>query len=1012
MSFRNHDSQNAHKGQELTAITTPEALRTLVTMFERNIESHLNVNYIEEHARREFIDHFFDREILGWDVANREGHAEAYKDVLHGTGIKTMGGGTGAPDYTFRIGGTRMFFAEAKKPSARIEEDREAAYQLRRYAWSAKLPLSILTSFNELAVYDCRVKPHKDDKASTARILYKTYRDYISCWSEIAGIFAKEAVLQGSFDRFAQKEKRGTAQVDDAFLEEIEMWRDILARNIALRNPKLNVDELNFVVQRTIDRIIFLRLCEDRGTEPYGQLKNLCEKTSIYQRLHQVFLNADQKYNSGLFHFSHERGRNELEDTLTPKVKVDDGILREIISNLYYPLSPYEFSVLGVDILGNVYEQFLGKVIRLTEAHHAKVEEKPEVKKAGGVYYTPPEIVEYIVTNTIGQFCKDKTPSQIEGLRILDPACGSGSFLIGAYTWLLNYHRDWYVNNGVTKYPNEIYQGPDKQFYLTTQKKKSILRKNIFGVDKDSQAVEVTKLNLLMKVLEGETHDSLERQQKLVRERALPDLGSNIKCGNSLISPDFHSQAKLFDLKHKQLNPFDWENEFSSIMSEGRFHVVIGNPPYLSIENIPEDQREYFESSGNYHTAKKRFDAFGLFVERSLNILLAPKGLFGMIVPSVILSNKSFTLLRRMLLESTSMQTIVNLGSKIFRHVNNDTLIMIFTKQSAPTLPTKVLNLPRQTRLSTTSVHAIGVVNLHTARPPNYTFEIFVTEDVGLVLSKIARNTEPLNDTCNMFQGLVTGNNDAYVVNEQEVAAEKLELPIIKPVVFGSDIPRYGRPRANRLVIYLDGSSELSEYPRVSARLAPYKPLLLRKREVKLKRQAWWVLHWPRDSTNFERKPKIFVQCLRNPLLKRRIVATLDNDGLYADQNLTIMYPRTRSNNYDLRYVLAILNSKLINFYFTKKYVGNVNIKEDYLKQIPIRTIDFKSPKDQDAYQEIVRLVDAMLQVTSQIEDARVPDEKTRLTREHDAIDKQIDQLIYTLYDLSESEIALIEAMS
>ena len=200
---------------------------------------------------------------------------------------------------------------------------------------------------------------------------------------------------------------------------------------------------------------------------------------------------------------------------------------------------------MGADILGTVYEQFLGKVIRLTSGHRAVVEEKPEVKKAGGVYYTPAYIVDYIVKNTVDKLCEGKTPRQIEKLRIVDPACGSGSFLVGAYTTLLDYHRDWYVKDGSQKHTKEIYQGTGNQWYLTTQEKKRILLNNIYGVDIDSQSVEVTKLSLLLKVLDGENQDSLTRQLKMWRERALPDLGHNIKCGNSLIGPDFYQNKQM-----------------------------------------------------------------------------------------------------------------------------------------------------------------------------------------------------------------------------------------------------------------------------------------------------------------------------------------------------------------------------------------------------------------------------------------------------------------------------------
>jgi len=219
------------------------------------VDAYRQGKYNETQVRREFIDPFFEE--LGWDITNKKGYAEAYKEVVHEDVVK-VGGATKAPDYSFRIGGVRKFFLEAKKPSVNIREDTHPAYQLRRYAWSAKLPLSILTDFEEFAVYDCRVKPGKADKASHSRILYMKYTDYPERWDDITGIFSRKAILKGSFDKYieSKKGKRGTAEVDTAFLEDIEQWRDQLAKNIALRNTDLTQRELNFSVQRTIDRII------------------------------------------------------------------------------------------------------------------------------------------------------------------------------------------------------------------------------------------------------------------------------------------------------------------------------------------------------------------------------------------------------------------------------------------------------------------------------------------------------------------------------------------------------------------------------------------------------------------------------------------------------------------------------------------------------------------------------------------------------------------------------------
>ncbi|HYR06034.1 MAG TPA: N-6 DNA methylase, partial [Gallionella sp.] len=605
------------------------------------------------------------------------GYAEAYRDVIHEDAIK-IGNSTKAPDYSFRVGGQRKFFLEAKKPSVYVKEAIEPAFQLRRYAWSAKLPLSIVTDFEEFAIYDCRARPDKGDKASKARLFYCTYRDYANKWDEIAAIFSKDSVLKGSFDRYAStsKGKRGTSEVDGAFLEEIEGWRDLLARNIALRNTNLSQRELNFAVQQTIDRIIFLRICEDRGIEPYGKLMALQNGVNVYGRLREMFRDADDRYNSGLFHFKREKGRAEAPDELTLNLEIDDKPLKEIFKNLYYPDCPYEFSVLGADILGQVYEQFLGKVIRLTAGHHAVVEDKPEVKKAGGVFYTPAYIVQYIVAHTVGKLLEGKTPKQVKGISILDPACGSGSFLIGAYQYLLDWYLARYVEEGAEKHSKgkdaRLRHSAAGEWRLTTAEKKRILLEHIYGVDIDAQAVEVTKLSLLLKMLEGESDETLNSQMKLFHERVLPDLERNIQCGNSLIGPDFYEgQLGLDDEAARRINVFDWQAAFPQIFKAGGFDAVIGNPPYGATFGTAE--AAHFHD--NYAVWRGVKDVYALFIETAIKTL-NKSGYASFIVPSAWLGGPDYRVLRNFLL-NYRIDQIVSLPFDVFADAYVDTAIFV-----------------------------------------------------------------------------------------------------------------------------------------------------------------------------------------------------------------------------------------------------------------------------------------------------------------------------------------------
>ncbi len=442
-----------------------------------------------------------------------------------------------------------------------------------------------------------------------------------------------------------------------------------LARNIAVRNPEITVEELNYAVQQTIDRIIFLRMAEDRGIEPYGQLLKLLDKENIYKSFAKLCKKADDKYNSGLFHFKEEKNIDLAPDNLTLGLAIDDGIFKTIIRNLYYPKSPYEFSVLAPEILGNVYEQFLGKVIRLTDGHRAKIEEKTEVKKAGGVFYTPQYIVDYIVKNTVGKLLEGKTPNQVSKLRIVDPACGSGSFLLGAYTYLLNWHRDYYTK--LDKPPkNTIYEGKNKEYHLTIQKKKEILLNNIYGVDIDTQAVEVTKLSLLLKVLEDENKDALEQQQKLFQERVLPFLGENIKCGNSLIATDILDDETLTNDEIAKINPFDWEEEFPAIFQDGGFDVAIGNPPYgakLSKNEQNYLKKKYFKSS----------ETAIAFTKLAHYLLLKDKGYLGYIIPKSFTFASNYKSIREYILEDLS--EIIDC-KKVWKKVKLEQIMLFFRK--------------------------------------------------------------------------------------------------------------------------------------------------------------------------------------------------------------------------------------------------------------------------------------------------------------------------------------------
>ena len=971
-------------------MTAPPEIEKLVERFDRNREQYLSPGYNETQLRQEFLNPFFSA--LGWDIENRQGYAEPYKDVIHEDAIK-VGTATKAPDYSFRIGGTRKFFVEAKRPSVHIKEDSDPAFQLRRYAWSAKLPLSLLTDFEELAIYDCRIKPTKHDGASVGRVNYLTFADYIPQWETIESVFSREAVLKGSFDKYAVtlKGKKGTTEVDDAFLKEIESWRDILAHNIAIRNAKLTQPELNFAVQRTIDRIIFLRICEDRGIETYGSLQSLVNGERTYKRLCEHFYKADERYNSGLFHFQEEKDRGEDPDSLTLDLLIDDKPLKEIIGNLYYPDCPYEFSVLPADILGQVYEQFLGKVIRLTAGHQAKVEDKPEVKKAGGVYYTPTYIVEYIVKNTVGKLVEGKTPKQIASLRILDPACGSGSFLIGAYQYLLNWHRDWYSKDGTDKWSKgenaRLYQGQGGDWRLTTSERKKILLNNLYGVDIDSQAVEVTKLSLLLKVLEGENDQSISQQLKMFHERALPDLGSNIKCGNSLIGPDFFDGNLLADPEERsRVNAFDWKAEFKEIIAGGGFDAVIGNPPYVDIKSLPAVDVEYIFTE--YPSANNRINLFAVFVEKMLTIVQTKAFKFAFIVPTALLTQESYKKLRRSILLRSQIKSLVRLPNESFGKaagdVKVDTAIFVLGEKSPDKSLVEVIAYEGYDRIhvidaGTAKVHATSNQE-DWASNEDCLWSIGSTNLAEGILRKCEAGSISLENCVDLSLGLTP--YDKYrghskdQIDSRVFHADHKKDKTFKKLLAGNDIKRYA--------IQWNGSEWISYGPWLGA---------------------------PRAQRFFTTKRILVKQII--DWSSKRIWATITDEELYNTQNAFNLLPQ---NSVVLEYLLGILNSKLLTFYHRKKYLDEFKMRFQKIlikdaRRFPVHVCDFSNLSEKSRHDLLVSLVKSMLQLHNDVAKSKTEQERSVIQRQIDATDKQIDALVYELYGLTEEEIGIVEGL-
>ncbi len=981
----------------------PESVYRLVEKFERHKPGS------ETEVRVQFVDELF--KALGWDMRDKRQVRHEPRVIIQEAGLER----SKRPDYSFHIGNPPDFFVETKMPHVNLERNPIPAFQLRRYGWSGNAPVSVLTDFEEFSVYDCRIQPLRSDPANKARLRYFQYGEYIEQWDELEKRFSRDAVAGGALREWVEGERiRGFFSVDQAFLREMENWRETLAQEIALHNRGLSQRDLNLLVQRTIDRIVFLRIAEDRDIEAYGRLRSAAaDGKQVYEELKIFFNEADDKYNSGLFHFGAEKRASE-PDTLSLNIHIPDQPLRRIINSLYFPYSPYEFSVLSADILGQVYEQFLGKVIEISGG--VRVEEKPEVRKAGGVYYTPAYIVDYIVENTVGDLLWGKSPKEAEKLRILDPACGSGSFLTGAYQYLLDWHLKFYSGDPA-RYRNVIRETRGR-YVLTTVEKRRILQNNIYGVDLDQNAVEVSKLSLLLKMLENEDGSDATGLQTVMfsaGERILPDLSGNIKWGNSLIGSDFYSgeQMTFFDDEELlKVKPFDWDSAdgFGEVMRSGGFDAVIGNPPYVRMEEF-KDIKPYLRSEYTIHA--DRMDLYGYFIEKE-HQLLRDGGLFGMIVSNKFIRARYGKGLRKYIANNANLIEIFDLaGLPVFTGATVRTIIILSAKGTnrgsvryVPVMSIEDFQTISNSasKLSAVRSHLSYQIEHEQIEGENWSF---AKPHVHRLMQRLYETTQSLADyilPLPVCMGVKSGLMDAFVIDDTTrrniVESNPEAVEIIKPLLNGRDIRKYQINYGNKHLIYAYHGVEIARFPAVEEHLRSFRQRL----EKRATKQEWYELQQPQYRfSEYMDNPKIIF-----PDIGTTTRFALDTTGFYGT-NTTYYLPVTD------KFLLGILNSRLGQFYFVQVCAGLEGTGDNYLRffgqylsGFPVRTIDFDNPADFARHDKMVALVDRMLDWHKQL--PGLTGEALRIVNARiERTDREIDELVYALYELSEDEVRVVE---
>lgn len=993
-----------------------DKINELIELFSKNREEYCSPSYQynETQARTDFISPLI--ELLGWDVYNKEKKSIELRDVFEEATVEVgEERQSKKPDYEIRAGGRRKFFIEAKKPSVDILKSKSAAFQARRYGFSAGLSISVLTNFRDLVIYDCRHLPKEEDEPHVARIAHYSIENYSEKFPEISSLLSKSSVLSGEFDKkFSLEETHtGTSSFDKHFLNQVRSWRIRLAESILAKNPSISDGEINYIVQIFISRIIFLRICEDRDIEKYSTLKQLSGDNS-YQSFLETIQKADSFYDSGLFDLVVEGKLNII---------IDDSVLNSILDELYYPQSPYTFAVVEASVLGEIYEIFLGEHIEIVSGA-INIIIKPEVRESGGVVPTPQHIVKKMINSSLGEHLKGKSPGEVSKFTVADICCGSGIFLLGAFECLCNHYLNWHIeNNNKEKFINDGSGTPRLAF----SEKREILIRHIRGVDIDADAVEIAKLSLFLKLIENETLESLIQYHKESKEKILPQLDKIIMFGNSLIDTDMIDQTT--DGTSDFLGEFDWEEEFEDDFKNGGFDFIVGNPPYIRIQKMvsysPQEVAIFQHKDSPYRSSKSGlFDKYFLFVERSLE-LINEHGKLSLIIPHKFMSTKNGSALREVLTARSQLKEITHFGAQqVFgQDASNYTCIIYLDKEGVnKTQINKIPSLNDWIYLDKTDSTLKDTTDF-TGAPWS-----FDTHEISEIFTKVKNyGYQKLSDIADIFVGVQTSKDPIYIFEPTsetddcyELATSsgtwKIEKSITRPCLHDVPLEAFSKPAANKRIIFPYNISNNKAHliqPDILSSSYPgcYEYLLHHKNELedrnitggKLSERQWYQYGRSQSLTKFTGNKIIL------PILSKAPKYSYDDSNIVVTGGGNGPYYLIRAkngSNQNLNFILAALCHPLSEALVRSKTSvfrgGYYSHGKQFIEDIPI-------PEASDSLKnEVSSIASELVLLNDKIYRSTLPKEIAILERQAKQKHKKINAILNGLFGITSDECTLL----
>lgn len=927
-------------------------------------------SYSEMETRVEFIDPFF--ELLGWDMVNKRGILNSLKDVIREES-QLVESNTKRPDYTFRIAGQRKFFVEAKKPSVDISRNKESAFQVRRYGWSAGLPISVLTNFHKIRIYDTSQVPDVNDTANVGLLLEIDYLDLPKKLNEIIAKLSRDAVVEGSIEAWLGKPRLGTLPVNSVFLERINHWRLAFASDLKERYKSLGLDELNDIVQKIINRLIFIRMCEDRGIEGADKLRKVASKKDFIE-IQRLFKEMDERYDTGLF--------DATLDPLQKKFSINAQLFLEVVEDLYFPKAPYSFSVLDADFLGQVYELFLTQRLAFDSSGKLVLHEKPAYENRE-IVTTPQPLVDEIVHRTVdGLFANGDTSrildfNELKKIRIMDIAVGSSRFLLRAFDDLVDRAILYFSHE---KDMSSVYEHIKGEYRLAFDKKRDLLLNCLNGIDIDYNAVEVARFSLLVKLLEEENGSTIPNGKHI-----LPNLDKNIIWGNSVVDTSFKNlNPEIMSMTR----PLDWQGEFDAIVC---------NPPYLKTEEMVSktpDEFKYYKDK--YFTPFKQFDKYFIFIEKAVKNLRS-NGRVGMVVPNKWITIGAGAKLRGFLSKQGLIAEIVDFGNElVFDGKSTYVCLLLLSKKAPKNFYYSHVNNYEEW-LKTPSHKGIKLDSKLISHFGANAWILPADEIEAKTLSKLFSNSTPLGKICDVFNGVQTSAEDVYAIQEWEEIEDgliqfnkkgrswKLEKAITRPYLIESEkhVRSYLGVEADCRLIFpydindedeavLITPKEMMErfpkafeylkinYSRLSDRDIAPSPVSLKNEFYRYGRHQ--------SLTRAFISPKIILSVNQ---LGDKYGIDVQGIGIASGGTAGEIGIANPKGGYSLEFILALLNQRAIEYFCRKRGSpfrgGYYSRGTAVLEDVPVPIIDFKDKKQKALHDLITKDVQKVISYRAKV---------------------------------------------